>query len=172
MKRHVVLIGLPGSGKSTVGKLVADALQAPFIDVDALVMRKEGRPIALIFAERGEAAFRELEHREIESALAGTAAVIAPGGGWAAQPGAMASIQGRGLVVYLKMRADAAAAHAAPQGNRPTLMGEDPTAQMRQLLTQREPFYLKADATVEADRKPAARVADEVVQLARSRAGW
>jgi shikimate kinase len=172
MKQHIVLIGLPGSGKSTVGKLAAEALAAPFVDVDALVTRKEGRPIPMIFAERGEAAFRTLEHQEMEGALAGPPAVIAPGGGWAAQPGAMQTVQGRGLVIYLKMRADAAASHAAPQGNRPTLMEQDPAAQMRQLLREREPFYVKADATVEADRKAAAKVAEEVVQLARSRAGW
>jgi shikimate kinase len=172
VKRHIVLVGLPGSGKSTVGKLVAAALAAPFIDVDALVTRKEGRPIPMIFAERGEAAFRQLERQEMDGALAGPPAVIAPGGGWAAQPGAMEAVQGRGLVVYLKMRSDAAASHAAPQGNRPTLMGEDPAAQMRQLLHEREPFYVKADATVEADRKVATKVADEVVQLARSKAGW
>jgi len=85
MIRHVVLIGLPGSGKTTVGKLVADALKAPFVDIDATVTRKEGRPIALIFAEKGEGVFREMERVEMEAALAGAPAIIAPGGGWAAR---------------------------------------------------------------------------------------
>jgi shikimate kinase len=170
--RHVVLIGLPGSGKSAVGKLVAEALQGPCHDIDAIVTRKEGRPIQMIFAERGEDAFRQLERQEMDGALAGPASVIVPGGGWAAQPGALESVQGRALLVYLKTRPDTATARAAPQGNRPALMGEDPTLQMRQLLREREPFYLKADAQVETDRKTAAKVADEVVELARKRAGW
>jgi shikimate kinase len=172
MIRHVVLIGLPGSGKTTVGKLVADTLQAPFVDIDAIVARKEGRPISMIFAEKGEAVFREMERVEMEAALGGTPAIIAPGGGWAAQPGALSSVQQRGLVVYLKTRAETAASRAAPQGNRPVLMGEDPTLQMRQLLKEREPFYVLADATVETDRKAPAKVVEEIVRLARTRAGW
>ena len=91
MKRHIVLVGLPGSGKTTVGRLVAEQLHAGFVDVDAIVERREGRPIALIFAEKGEAAFREMERKEMETALASEPAVIAPGGGWAAQPGAVAA---------------------------------------------------------------------------------
>jgi shikimate kinase len=172
MTKHVVLIGLPGSGKSTVGKLVAEAVQAPCHDIDAIVSRKEGRPIQMIFAERGEDAFRQLERQEMEGALAGAPSVIVRGGGWAAQPGALESVQGRAVLVYLKTRPDTAATRAVPQGNRPTLMGEDPALQMRQLLGTREPFYLKADAQVETDRKTAAKVAAEVVELARRRAGW
>ncbi|HET9707624.1 MAG TPA: shikimate kinase [Gemmatimonadales bacterium] len=172
MIRHVVLIGLPGSGKTTVGKLVADALKAPFMDIDATVTRKEGRPISMIFAEKGEGVFREMERVEMEAALGGAPAIIAPGGGWAAQPGALSSVQQRGLVVYLKTRAETAASRAAPQGNRPVLMGEDPALQMRQLLKEREPFYVLADATVETDRKAPAKVVEEIVRLARARAGW
>ena len=70
MMRHVILLGLPGAGKSTVGRLVAEAVRAPCQDIDAIVTRKEGRPVSTIFAERGEAAFRELERREMETALA------------------------------------------------------------------------------------------------------
>jgi shikimate kinase len=171
MIRHVVLIGLPGSGKTTVGKLLADALKAPFQDIDAIVSRKEGRPVSMIFAEKGEAVFREMERVEVEAALAGPPAIISPGGGWAAQPGALSSVQQRGLVVYLKTRPDTALTRAAP-GNRPVLMGEDPALQMRQLLNDREPFYVLADATVETDRKAPAKVVEELVRLARTRAGW
>ena len=84
MKKHIVLIGLPGSGKTTVGRIVAEALHAGFVDVDAILARREGEPISMIFAEKGEAAFRELERKEMETALGNEAAVIAPGGGWAA----------------------------------------------------------------------------------------
>ena len=71
--------------RSTVGRLVAEQLHCAFADIDAIIARKEGRPITMIFAEKGEATFRTLERAEMESALGNEPAVIAPGGGWAAQ---------------------------------------------------------------------------------------
>lgn len=172
MSRHVVLIGLPGAGKSTIGRLVADTLKAPFLDIDATIMRKEGRPIEILFAERGEAAFRQIEAQEMEHALAGEASIIAPGGGWAAQPGAIATARDRALLVYLKTRPATATTRAAPAGNRPALMGEDPELLMRELLHEREPFYMQADAQVETDARRPAEVAADVVRLARERGQW
>jgi len=172
VKRHVVLIGLSGSGKTTVGRIVAERLHAGFVDVDAILLRKEGKPIAMIFAEKGEGAFRDMERKEMEAALANQPAVIAPGGGWAAQPGALDAAKASGYVVYLKTKPETAAARAAPSGTRPLLMGEDPETQMRALIKEREPFYAQADAKVETDRKSAEEVATEVVRLAQTSAGW
>jgi shikimate kinase len=172
VKRHVVLIGLPGAGKTTVGRMVAERLKAGFVDIDTILIRKEGKPIALIFAEKGEPVFREMERKEVAAALANQPAVIVPGGGWAAQPGALDAAQPHGYIVYLKARAEVAAGRAVPSGTRPVLMGQDPVEQMRELFKARDPFYAKADATVQTEAKSAEKVADEVVRLAQTSAGW
>lgn len=167
----MVLVGLPGSGKSTVGRLVADRLGAPFVDVDAMIERREGRPIAAIFGQQGEQAFREMERRAMQTALAGDAAVLAPGGGWAAEPGALDEARASALVIYLRARAETATRRAEP-GNRPLLMEGDAGDRMRDLLQQREGAYLAADATVDTDNRSVDAVAEEVVRLARAGAGW
>lgn len=167
MKRHVVLIGLPGSGKSTVGPLVAERLGLPFVDIDAVIVRREGRPVPVIFAEHGEAAFREMERREVRALLEREPSVLAPGGGWAAQPGVVAEARERALVVYLRTTPATASRRVGP-GNRPTLMGGDPGELMRDLLRDRESAYLEADETVDTDGREPAAVVEEVLRLARA----
>ena len=173
MKRHVVLIGLPGSGKTTVGGLVANQLHASFVDIDAVLVRREGKPVMMIFAEKGEATFRELERQEMETALTHEPAIIASGGGWAAQPGAVEHAKAHAFVIYLRTRPDTAAQRAGPEGTRPLLMGgESPVARMRHLIQEREAAYAQAHDMLDTDRKTPAQVAAEVVRLAQTRAGW
>jgi len=171
-RRHIVLVGLPGSGKSTVGPLVAQALGASFVDLDAAIERRSGAAIPELFARYGEASFRVTERDEMERVLAGDPCVIAAGGGWAAQPGSLESASGRALLVYLALPAAVAAARAAgAPGARPLLAG-DVRERMAALLAARVGSYECCEARVDAAGAPAEGVARDVVRLARSRAGW
>ncbi len=171
MKRHILIVGLPGAGKTTVGRLVAERLGATQVDTDAVIVRKMQMPVNRIFAEHGEQKFRELEADAMRNALAASPSVLTPGGGWIAQPGALEAAQETCLIVYLKTMALTASKRAG-DGARPMLHGEDPVERMRQLLKEREPVYSQATAELKADVKSPATLADEIVLLAKEKGGW
>jgi shikimate kinase len=172
MPRHIVLVGLPGSGKSTVGRLVADGLSSPLIDIDSLLVREMGMPVSQIFGMVGEARFREMESAAVTAAQGGNPGVIVPGGGWAAQPGQLEAAMAMSLVVYLRCL-PATAAKRSQQGEvRPVLAGVDPVQRMRALLEEREPFYVRAHHQVQAEHSAAEAVAAEIIGLARRHGGW
>jgi shikimate kinase len=172
MPRHIVLVGLPGSGKSTVGRLVAEALGADVIDVDNLLVREMGMPVSQIFGMLGESRFREMERAAVQAAQARDPCIIVPGGGWAAQPGQLEQASGRSLIIYLQCRPDTAVKRTEQGEARPLLAGADPSQRMRSLLQEREPFYLKADHHGAGDNPSVEAVAREVAELARRHAGW
>ena len=172
MPRHIVLVGLPGAGKSTVGRLVAEGLGASVIDIDGLLVREMGKPVSQIFGMVGEVRFREMERDAVKAAQAGAPGVIVPGGGWAAQPGELEAAKTTSLVIYLQCQPSTAAKRSQEGEVRPLLTGMDPLQRMRTLLQEREPFYLLAHQRVQADSAAAEAVAREVVELARRHAGW
>lgn len=172
MKRHVLLVGLPGVGKSLVGQLVAEGLPAPLLDIDSILVRQMGMPVAQIFGMVGEPRFRAMERDAVDTAQAREPAVIVPGAGWAAQPGQLEAAKRASLIIYLKCTAVTAARRSGLGEVRPLLTGADPVDRTRSLLAAREPFYKLADYEVAADVKPAPAVAQEVVRLARTHGGW
>ncbi len=171
MKQQIVLIGLPGAGKTTVGALVAEKLGCPFVDIDALIVRRMQMPVSRIFAELGEARFRAVERDTVNEALAGAPSVIVPGGGWAAQEGNLAPVRDSSFVIYLKCMVTVAVKRIEG-GSRPLMVGEDPVDTMRKLMLEREPWYRQADIEVKNDNRTAEQTADDIVVLARQQAGW
>jgi shikimate kinase len=172
MPRHILLVGLPGCGKSTVGRLVADVLSAPLIDIDGLLVREMGMPVSQIFGMVGEARFREMERDAVTAARGGSPGVIVPGGGWAAQPGQLETALPSSLAVYLRCL-PATAAKRSQQGEvRPLLAGTDPAQRMCELLSEREQFYVLTPHQVDAERPDAQAVASQILQLARQHGGW
>ncbi|HUR94445.1 MAG TPA: shikimate kinase [Gemmatimonadales bacterium] len=172
MKRHVLLVGLPGVGKSTVGQLVAEGLEAPLLDIDSILVRQMGMPVAQMFGMLGEARFRSMERDAVQTAQAREPAVIVPGAGWAAQPGQLDEASRVCLIIYMKCAAKTAARRSQGSEVRPLLEGADPVERTRALLQAREPFYKLAHYEVSADTKTPAAIAEEVVGLARAHGGW
>jgi shikimate kinase len=166
----VVLVGLPGSGKSAAGRVAAGLLGAPFADLDEMIVLATGRSIPELFADPGEAGFRALERGAMTRALAAAPQIIAPGGGWAAQPGNLEQAAAC-LVVHLRVSPDVAAARLAEDRDRPLLQG-DPLGRLERLWRERERFYRRADAEVDTDARSPREVAEVVAELARQRAGW
>lgn len=157
----VVLVGPPGSGKSTVGRLLADRLGVPLRDTDDDIVASVGKPISDIFIDDGEPAFREQERAAVAAALAEHHGVLALGGGAVTSDAVRAALRGH-TVVYLSVNLHNAAERVGLARDRPVLT-LNPRATLRHLLAQRAPLYEDvATFTVDtSDREPAA-VADEL----------
>lgn len=169
MIRHIVLVGLPGSGKSTVGREAARLLGTAFTDLDIVVAQAAGQSVAEIFARSGEAEFRRLERAAMAGALDAPPHVVAPGAGWAAQPGNLEAAGGARLV-YLRVTPEVAAARLPHDGARPLLAGGPALPRLRELIAEREAWYLRAGSIVDASGSVEA-VAQLVAEAARRGGG-
>ncbi len=166
MTRHLILVGLPGSGKTTVGRRAVELLPTVFTDIDEMVEAETGRSISRIFAESGEAEFRRLERAAMDRALEQPPHLIAAGAGWIAQPGNLDAARERNAgIVYLRVSPAVAAARLGEDATRPLLAGGDPTARLQALLAERESWYRQALAEVDAEQTVEA-VATQVAEHA------
>jgi shikimate kinase len=172
LRRHLLLVGLSGAGKTTVGRLVAAALGVPFVDLDEEVVRRAGRTIAAVFKEEGEAAFRALESACARAALDGPSAVVVAGAGYFDDPANRLAANVGALTVYLEVEPSAAVARLGGSGGRPLLAEGDPVARLAFLLGRRRAGYLTAAHVVATDGRAAETIAEAVVSLAREHGVW
>jgi shikimate kinase len=164
---RIVLIGFMCSGKSAVGRLLADRLGWGLIDFDETIERREEQRIADIFREHGEAHFRRLEAELTGQVEAREGVVLVPGGGWVTQHNLVERLRPSSLFVWLRVRPDTVYDRHSQLGlgDRPLLAVDDPRAAIRELLAAREPLYRLADVTIDTDTRRAEDVAEQIVQL-------
>ncbi len=165
--RSVVLIGLPGAGKSSIGRRLAHRLNLPFRDADTEIEAAAGLPITEIFARYGEPHFRDGERRVIARLLAGPPVVLATGGGAFMDPTTRHAVQASGaLSIWLRARAPTLLRRVAGREHRPLFHGRDPAQVLRDLIAMRHPVYAEADVIVdctdEAPEGTTRRVLDAV----------
>ncbi len=162
--RPVVLIGLMGAGKTTVGRRLARRLNLPFVDADAEIESAAGRTVAEIFAEDGEAFFRSGEERVIARLLASGPHVLATGGGAWMSEKTRDLVARTAISVWLRADLDVLMERVSRRPGRPLLQNPDPRAVMKELMDARYPLYARADITVESREAPHQAIVNDIIQ--------
>ena len=168
---NLALIGFMGTGKTTVGRQVAELLHFDFLDTDELIQASTGRTIAEIFSREGETAFRALERRVVTELGARTRTVVSTGGGLPANGDNLTVLKTHALVICLCASPEKIWERVHTQTHRPLLQGPNPQEKIRGLLSERQPFYLQADVLVNTDYRSVREVAQQIVhqyKVARS----
>jgi shikimate kinase len=170
--RSVVLIGLMGAGKTAVGRRLANRLDLPFIDADSEIEVAAGASISEIFAEHGEAYFRQGERKVIARLLENGPQVLATGGGAYMNPDTRANIKAHGLSVWLKADIKVLMKRVGRRDNRPLLAAGDPEKMMKRLMEERYPIYAEADVTVESRDVPHDVIVGAVIDALADKLGY
>jgi shikimate kinase len=162
--RSVVLVGMMGAGKSTIGRRLAARLRLPFLDADIEIVAAAGMPIPDIFETHGEPHFRDGEARVIARLLEGGPAVLATGGGAFMREQTRELIRDKAISIWLKADADIIMKRVKRRADRPLLQTPDPAATIGRLIEEREPVYRHADLTIWSRDVPHEKIVDECVE--------
>ena len=167
--RSIVLVGMMGVGKSTIGRRMAARLKLPFVDADTEIEAAAGMTIPEIFERHGEPHFRDGEARVIARLLDGGPVVLATGGGAFMREETRSRIAARAISIWLRADPDVIMRRVRRRADRPLLQTPDPEGTVTRLLTEREPVYGKADLTVASRDVPHDRIVDEVITALHTR---
>lgn len=167
-KRSIVLVGMMGSGKSSIGRRLATALDLPFHDADMEIEQAAGMTIEELFRTHGEPYFREGEERVIRRLLRSGPQVLATGGGAVISAQTRAEIARTAVSIWLKAPLDLLLARVARRDNRPLLKGGDPRAVLARLLDERAPYYAEADLMFESRDASHETIVEELLLLLAS----
>lgn len=170
--RPIVLVGLMGAGKTSVGRRLAEKLDIPFVDADHEIEAAAGKTIAEVFADHGEAYFREGERRVIQRLIGNGAQVLATGGGAYMNDETRARIQQHGISVWLKAPLPLLMKRVMKRQDRPLLKNGDPESVMRNLIDTRYPVYALADVVVESRDVQHGQMVNDVIRALALWEGW
>lgn len=168
-RRSLVLVGLMGAGKSCIGRKLAQRLGLPFHDADSEIERAAGCSIAEIFAEHGEAYFRDGERRVIARLLDQPLQVLATGGGAYVDPRTRQAIGERAIAIWLRADLDLLVRRTARKSHRPLLRSGDPREILGRLMAERHPLYAEADIVVDSDDGPPEATVERILSLLAER---
>lgn len=167
--KPIVIVGLMGVGKTSIGRRLARRLAVPFADADEEIVRAAGRTIDDIFATLGESVFRDGERRVIARLLEQGPLVLATGGGAFVDPQTRARIKAVALSVWLRAELDVLVRRTHGRGGRPLLAGDDPAAVLARLMAERYPLYAEADVIVDTGDEPVERTVRRILTALRPR---
>jgi shikimate kinase len=154
LQRSIVLVGLMGAGKSSIGRRLGQRQGCPFVDADKEIEKAAGCSIEEIFERHGEAAFRDGERRVIARLLGNPPQVLATGGGAFMDPQTRAAVRQQGISVWLRADLDLLVRRTGRRNNRPLLKGKDRRVILQDLIDERYPVYAEADVVVDIDDSP------------------
>jgi shikimate kinase len=162
-RRSVVLVGMMGAGKSSIGRRLAMRLGLSFVDADAEIEKAAVMSIEEIFSTHGEAYFRAGEARVIARLLDGGPQVLATGGGAFMNADTRAAIRAKGVSVWLRATLDVLSRRIRRRSDRPLLKNDDPTETLKRLIDERYPVYAEAEVTVESRDVPHDAIVEEII---------
>ena len=167
MEKNIVLVGLMGAGKTTVGEGLAKKYNLVFTDIDKVIEINAGTSISNIFATQGEGHFRNLEKEAVLTLSNKNGRVISTGGGALENEENLINLKNNGILVYLKTSPEVLYERVKSQHNRPLLQNENPHETLKELLKKREKNYLKSDIIIETDNKSIEQIISEIGELCK-----
>lgn len=162
--RNIVLVGLMGCGKSSIGRKLAERMELPFKDADTEIERAAGKTIPEIFEEDGEEAFRDGERRVISRLLSTSDQVLATGGGAYMNAEVRTTISTTSVSIWLRADLDLLMERVSRRPNRPLLQTKDPRAVMQKLMDERYPTYAQADVVIDSKKAVHDVIVDDLVE--------